>query len=320
MVQPRITVVTPSLNQGRYIERTLCSVLDQGYANLEYFVLDGGSTDNTLDILKLYDRDLDAWVSQPDGGQADAANQGLLNASGDIVCVLNSDDVLLPGTLHEVADRMLGKRVQSSKCKVQNGRATSGGGGGVRWVVGNCVRIGASDQMLGTVEAAGPRDLASFLMHNSGVIPLAATFWRRDLIAEYGLFDADLHHAFDYEYWCRLLANGEKPTMIPQTLAAQREHPAAKSATATLARGMEYIRAAERYADHLHLSDRAALSANLDRRRRILALAEAETRGEEARQFLWQQVMKHPGWITHPPVRQALVHGVSRGAAVRPAA
>jgi glycosyltransferase involved in cell wall biosynthesis len=101
---PRITVVTPSFNQAAYIEATLRSVLDQSYPHLEYIVLDGGSTDGSREIIERYAPRLAYWHSRKDGGQADAIATGFEMATGDILCWLNSDDVLLPGSLHRVGE------------------------------------------------------------------------------------------------------------------------------------------------------------------------------------------------------------------------
>ena len=105
--QPRITVITPSYNQGQFLERTIRSVLDQGYANLEYFVIDGGSTDQSVEIIRQYADQLAGWISEPDGGQTDAINKGVARATGQIISYLNSDDVLLEGALQTVS-RLLG--------------------------------------------------------------------------------------------------------------------------------------------------------------------------------------------------------------------
>lgn len=104
---PKISIVTPSYNQGEFIEETIRSVLLQNYPNLEYLVIDGGSTDKTLDILKKYAPWLYYWVSEKDQGQADAINKGFDKASGQILAYLNSDDLYLPGTLHTVATHFL---------------------------------------------------------------------------------------------------------------------------------------------------------------------------------------------------------------------
>lgn len=104
---PRISIVTPSFNQGRFLEKTMLSVLNQGYPNLEYIVIDGGSSDNSIDIIRKYERYLAYWVSEPDGGQSSAINKGFSRATGDIYSWLNSDDYLCPGALATIA-RMYG--------------------------------------------------------------------------------------------------------------------------------------------------------------------------------------------------------------------
>jgi hypothetical protein len=101
---PKITIVTPSFNHGRFIEQTIKSIIDQGYPNLEYFVMDGGSTDETVSILKKYDEYIDFWTSAPDKGQAAAINKGFGMATGEILTWLNSDDTYEPGVLAAVAN------------------------------------------------------------------------------------------------------------------------------------------------------------------------------------------------------------------------
>jgi len=113
---PRITVVTPSFNQGAFIEQTIRSVLLQKYPNLEYLVIDGGSTDATIEIIKKYESRITYWTSEPDRGQSHAINKGFETATGDILAWLNSDDMYLPGALHAVAERWL-----ESKCEVLTG-------------------------------------------------------------------------------------------------------------------------------------------------------------------------------------------------------
>ncbi|QDO93680.1 glycosyltransferase [Formosa sediminum] len=103
-IYPKISVITPSYNQGKFIEETILSVINQGYDNLEYIIIDGGSTDNSVDIIKKYEDKIDFWVSEKDKGQSDAINKGLNRATGDIVCWLNSDDYFLPDALKKVGE------------------------------------------------------------------------------------------------------------------------------------------------------------------------------------------------------------------------
>ena len=101
---PRISIVTPSYNQGQFIEETIRSVLQQGYPNLEYIIIDGGSTDNSVEIIKKYEEYLTYWVSEPDDGQYDAINKGFSRATGEIMAWLNSDDMYVPWTFKTVAE------------------------------------------------------------------------------------------------------------------------------------------------------------------------------------------------------------------------
>ncbi|MBW8050438.1 MAG: glycosyltransferase [Cytophagales bacterium] len=100
MINPKISIITPSYNQAQYIEQTIQSVINQNYPNLEYIIIDGGSTDNTLEIIKKYEKHVNYWISEPDTGQSNAINKGLKKAKGDIITWINSDDLLAPNALH----------------------------------------------------------------------------------------------------------------------------------------------------------------------------------------------------------------------------
>ena len=104
---PRVSIVTPSLNQGQYLEETIRSVLLQGYSNLEYIIIDGGSTDGSVEIIRKYEPWLNYWVSEPDKGQSHAINKGFRRSTGEIMAYLNGDDIYYPNTLHDVATNFL---------------------------------------------------------------------------------------------------------------------------------------------------------------------------------------------------------------------
>jgi len=290
---PRITVITPNYNDAGHLERAICSVLDQGYENLEYFVIDGGSTDDSVDVIRLYEADLAGWVSEPDIGPAEAINKGLRRATGDIVAYLHSDDVYLPHTLHEVAQRMTAADAPP-------------------WVVGQYGRVDSLDEILPETSVVAPGSLAEYLMHDSGYLPGQASFLSRQMVGVHGLFDEDLAQGFDYEYWCRLMSMGHQPTVLSHIVTARQELDRKRSQTETLRSGLEYIVAAQRYAYSLPLADRYALWTNCDTRRRIYTLAEAETQNSGGRMFVWQQLMRRPWWIANDTVRRALLHGMGR--------
>lgn len=292
---PRITVITPSLNQAEFLERAICGVLDQGYDDLEYIVMDGGSCDNSAEIIRLYEEDLTFWQSAPDGGPADAINQAIKHATGDIIAVLNADDLYLPGTLDSVAEKFTHSDAPA-------------------WVVGHCLRIGEMDEQLGQLVIEKPTNLAGFLMQDAGHIPVSASFYSRSLVDAYGWFDPQLKYAWGYEHHCRLIAQGLKPAIIPALVTAHREHARSNTARNTLRCGTEFIDAAARYADRLAFEHRNALWTGIDERRRIYDLARTEMATNPSRRNLWKQLLRQPWWLGNDRYRQTLMHGVTHPA------
>jgi glycosyltransferase involved in cell wall biosynthesis len=209
-----VSVITPSLNQGAYIERTIRSILDQRYAPLEYLVVDGGSTDGTVEIIERYADRLAWWVSEPDRGQTDALNKALRHATGDVVAYVNSDDYLLPGALDAAVGAL---------------EAT-----GASWVSGACRFVdgdtGVEDHVWRPTLPQGKR---FSWMQQPWAVPQPATFWRRELFERYGPFREDLHYVFDTEFMLRLAYNGELPAIVDQELAVRYLHGEAKSADLT---------------------------------------------------------------------------------------
>jgi glycosyltransferase involved in cell wall biosynthesis len=204
---PSISIVTPSFNQAEFIERTLDSVLSQSYPNLEYMVVDGGSTDGSIEIIRKYEKYLSWWVSEPDRGQAHAINKGLIRARGDWVGWQNSDDVYLPGALKLAAQTM---SRQSSR--------------GV--VAGGLHLIDASGRLLRELRYVTPtwRSMRAEGM----VIANQSSWWRRDLHATVGLLKESLVCSFDYDWYLRLLRH-TKVAYIDRALGAIRMHAATKS-------------------------------------------------------------------------------------------
>ena len=291
MTQPRITVITPNINQGRFIERTICSVLDQAYDNLEYVIVDRGSIDDSSRIIRLYENEV-AWSTTRAGSRGDAINHAMTRATGRIVAVVNGDELLLPGALDEVAGRMADDE-------------------SIEWLVGGCQYVDAFDQSCGSVSPRAPRSLTSFLMHDSGVLPGPSSFIRRRCLESHGSFDTKLRFACDYEYHCRLLTGGVTPTIHGFELSALRDDPEAHNAERTLQRGLELVDAALRHAHRLPRRQRHELWANCDQRRRIHALAQAELAGANAKRFVINELIRRPWWLADDAIRHTLLHGVA---------
>jgi glycosyltransferase involved in cell wall biosynthesis len=237
-VRPKLTIVTPSFNQAAFLERTLRSVLDQGYENLEYIVVDGGSTDGSAEILERYADRLAWWVSEPDAGQTDAINKGLRRATGDVIAYINSDDHYLPGAF----EAAVGALERSDAL----------------WVVGSARFVDANDRPSHVWEPHLPRRGRHWWLLDPWGVPQAATFWRRESFDRYGHFREDMHYVFDTEFGLRLAIAGHLPAIVDRELAVRVEHAEAKSWD-TRPFVEEQKRFADLYRDQLTVRERAAL-------------------------------------------------------------
>ncbi|MDX9866258.1 MAG: glycosyltransferase family 2 protein [Anaerolineaceae bacterium] len=209
---PSISIIIPSYNQAEFIETTILSVLEQGYPALEVIVIDGGSTDGTLDILRQYDDRL-TWISELDRGQAHAINKGLALASGGVVAFLNSDDVYAPGALHAVG-AYFAEHPQA------------------QWLTGRCIVVNESGREIRKAITAYKHLWLAFRSYGVlkvlNYISQPATFWRRGLLDEVGNLNEDLRFTMDYEYWLRI---GQRYRLhaLRQRLAGFRLYAASKS-------------------------------------------------------------------------------------------
>lgn len=203
----KFTIVTPSYNQGTYLEQTISSVIRQGYPCMEYGVIDGGSTDISVDVIRQHSNAITFWMSEKDHGQADAINKGFRRATGDIVAWINSDDVYSADAFNTVASVF-----DENK--------------DVEIVYGNCHVIDKTGAVIGE-ERSENFDLSTLLLGNR--LPQPATFFRRSVLEEVGYLREDLHYSFDYEYWLRCALAGKRFKHIDTTLASFRIHDSSKT-------------------------------------------------------------------------------------------
>ncbi len=226
---PRITVVTPSYNQGAYLEETIRSVLLQGYPNLEFIVVDGGSTDGTLAVIRRYEPWIDYWVSEPDAGQTDAIRKGVGKSSGEILAWLNSDDLYAPGALPVVGARFAGAPQ-------------------VDLLYGDCAMIDGAGRLMDRfrVRQGG---LPELLEEN--FIPQPGAFCRREIWETVGGPDPALQFVMDYDLWIRLFLAGVRAEYLPVPLAWFRYHQDSKSVVQSVRFGYEFLGVLDRIAGDL---------------------------------------------------------------------
>jgi glycosyltransferase involved in cell wall biosynthesis len=208
---PLISIVTPSYNQSEFLEETIRSVLLQGYPNLEYRVMDGGSTDGSLEIIQRYEKWITQWVSEPDGGQAAAINKGWSLSTGEIVAYLNSDDLYQDGALAHVAMSL----DSNPESKV---------------LFGDCKIIERDGTMMGIKR---PSNYTGTTLLLGRSLPQPAVFLHRQVLQDVGYLDPSLHYSLDWAYFLKVLWHypAEQLLYIPHILAMSREYNETKSRT-----------------------------------------------------------------------------------------
>ena len=209
--QPLVSIITPSFNQAHYIEATIQSVLGQDHPRIEYIIVDGGSTDGTLDIIKKYEDKLAFWVSEKDKGQTDAINKGFARATGDILAWINSDDTYEPGAV-SAAVNYLQEHPE------------------VGMVYADCNFINEQGRVIGKFGSAQTdyRRLRRGYVH----IPQQTMFFRADLWRQVGPLDPSFYFAMDYDLWTRLAARTELKYLPGQVWANFRLHTSGKTIAA----------------------------------------------------------------------------------------
>lgn len=204
---PKITIVTPSYNQGEYIEETIRSVLLQSYPNLEYIIMDGGSSDQTVEIIKKYESWISFWVSEPDRGQTHAINKGFQRASGEILAWINSDDFYEPDIFRLVAERF-----------IEAGESFL--------LYGDCKEVNEHSDLKRTYSS--PFEGLESLISQKGFIPQPASFFSKKILDEIGLLDESLDYAMDCDLWIRI-ANHYPIVHVREVYADFRIHSESKT-------------------------------------------------------------------------------------------
>lgn len=180
---PRITIITPSFNQGQYIEETINSIINQNYPNLQYIIIDGGSTDNTIDIIKKYESKIDYWISEKDSGQCSAINKGLKIADGELINWINSDDMLTDNSLFNISDFYNANK----ECNI---------------FIGQTIYFDNSRSTAGVSKTVFKTRESTF---GFGHINQPATFYKKAAIHKIGLLDETLHYCMDLDWWLKYL-------------------------------------------------------------------------------------------------------------------
>ena len=205
---PRITVVTPSYNQGAFLEDTIHSIVDQGYPNLEYVICDGGSTDDSVEIIKKYEDRISWWCSEKDKGQTDAINKGMRRATGDIVGWINSDDVMFANSLFVIAQFY----VDHPDCEFANG------------IVADMNKEGVIQKFTHIIMSK------FFMKHGWYNICQQGMFWKRSLFEKVGFLDDSFHAKMDVEWLIRNYEANTKVMLLNKPVAAIRVYGETKTA------------------------------------------------------------------------------------------
>lgn len=220
---PLVSIVTPSYNQGEFIEETIRSVIGQDYPRIEHIVMDGGSTDNTVAVLRKYENWL-TWTSGRDNGQTDALNKGFRKAKGEVLAWLNSDDIYYPGAVSKAVAAF---------------RANPG----AKLVYGRGDYIDTKGRKTGEYPTL-PFDFGE--LAESNYICQPSAFFTAEALREAGKLDEGLDYVMDYDLWVRVCRSSEA-VYLPETLAALRIHPASKTTAQSVATYEEMLRTAKKH-------------------------------------------------------------------------
>ncbi len=204
----KISVITPSYNQGQFIEETILSIINQDYQNIEYIIIDGGSTDNTVEIIKKYEEHISFWVSEKDSGQSEAINKGFKRASGDILCWINSDDILMPGALEKV-----GEKFNNNK--------------DLAFLNGYTLIIDKNSGILFNYFNLALKKW--YAKRGVYYYTQPSMFWKKHLLEEIGYLKEDFHAQMDKELLIRIFKSNYNIGHLEKILSAFRVHETSKT-------------------------------------------------------------------------------------------
>jgi glycosyltransferase involved in cell wall biosynthesis len=284
----KLTIVTPSFNQGRFLEETILSVLNQGIESLEYIIIDGGSTDESVEIIRRYENHLTYWVSEKDRGQVHALNKGLEKATGDVFAFINSDDVYFPGTFKTVL-----KYFEDHP--------------DAEWVCGDTEMFGEGHETK-MIKSVVPRSAAHCLSWAYRA-PQPGHFWKTKLVRSG--FQERWNYDFDHDMYVRLLLNEHKCEYLPIAMARYRLHDVSKTVAEGHRQIEEFDQIAEYYESQLQGSDQRWCRAT--RFLRLSYAASEAGRKVEAVRWLMRALAIYPENLINRPFWGCLLRLTASG-------
>lgn len=275
-MKQRLTIVTPSFNQGKFLEETILSVLNQGYEPLEYIIVDGGSTDDSVEVIKRYEDRLAYWVSEKDRGQVHAINKGLERATGDVFAFINSDDVYFPNVFNPVMNYFAAHPESE-------------------WLCGDTEMFGEGHETE-MIHAVVPKSAAHVLSWAYNA-PQPGHFWKTNIVRSG--FQEEWSYDFDHDMYVRLLLNGHKCDYLPLAIARYRLHEVSKTVAEGHRQIEEFDRIAEFYEPQLQGADQRWCRATRFFR---LSYAASEAGDKvEAAKWLTRALATHPESLMSRP-------------------
>jgi glycosyltransferase involved in cell wall biosynthesis len=271
VMQPLVSIITPSFNQGEFLEQAILSVISQDYRPLEYILMDGGSSDDSLDIIQRYEKHLDYWTSEKDAGQSQALNRGFARSRGDVMGWINSDDILAPGAISAAVSAL---RRNSQR---------------LAWTIGGTTLIDRKGKRLGErIPEKIYED--TFLRWHIKWFPQQSTFWTRTLWEKTGGLDESLHYAMDLDLWLRMFTYVQ-PTVLGSSMSSYRMHASSKCVSSLNAARDEVDSVLVRW---LSLRLASMGDGEASARREMVEAVVRANRDAATLLFLMERLMRHP--------------------------